>query len=114
VRDLWIASTKSQSSRLDRPYLMQRWKAAHGQVLIPGVRHQGFTDLPFLSPFLDMNVLQFPHNIKPIGHAKRVHQVTNLALVKWFDQHLKSKVTDLTELENYLDELETGYSSLVN
>ena len=113
---LWIASTGSQNSRLDRPYLMQRWQAAHGQVLIPGVGHQGFTDLPFLSPFLDMNVLHFPHNIQPRGYAKRVHQVTNLALVKWFDGYLKSKVTDLAELENHLDavEVKTGYTSIVN
>ncbi|MDO6489236.1 hypothetical protein Q4503_16195 [Colwellia sp. 6_MG-2023] len=99
---LWIASTKSEINRLDRPYLMQRWHAPHSQVLIPGVRHQGFTDIAFLSPFLDLNVLEFPHNIKPRGYAQKVHHVTNLALVKWFDLHLKSKISDLQYLENVL------------
>jgi hypothetical protein len=99
---LWIASTKSEANRLDRPYLMQRWQAPHSQVLIPDVRHQGFTDIAFLSPFLDFNVLEFPHNIMPRGYAAQVHHVTNSALVKWFDLHLKSKASDLKHLESLL------------
>ncbi|MBL4837483.1 MAG: hypothetical protein JKY34_07875 [Kordiimonadaceae bacterium] len=100
---LWIAGTYTQGERFDVPYTLENWQASAFRVLVPGATHQAFTDVPFLSPLLDVAVLEFPYNFMPRGHREDIHRVTNGALVALFDHYAKDKAFNLNMLETALE-----------
>jgi len=100
---LWIAGTYTDNQRFDVLYTLKHWPTDAFRVFVPGALHQAFTDAPFLSPLIELAVLEYPYNIQPSDHSTNIHKVTNSALIGFFDHYAKSKVLKLEDLQNTLD-----------
>ncbi|PHR56124.1 MAG: hypothetical protein COA43_14440 [Robiginitomaculum sp.] len=99
---LWIAGSYTDNERFDIPYALNHWRADAFRVFIPGVTHQAFTDAPFLSPVLNLALIDMRYILKPGHHNAQVHKITNGALVQLFDHYIKGQPFNLTQLENEL------------
>ncbi|MBL4639825.1 MAG: hypothetical protein JKY57_04780 [Kordiimonadaceae bacterium] len=100
---MWVNGAYTAGERFDVPYTLKHWKANAYRVLVPGALHQAFTDAPFLSPLVELMVLEYPHNIAPSGHSIDIMRTTNAALVALFDRYAKGKPLQLKQIEEMLD-----------